>query len=293
MMLNYHRKILVLILCYLSTILYSCNILKFRRSDEYHIAATRKLGYKTEIKYYQVGKQRTRCLITGNPDGKNLLLLHGSPSSLSAWSALYADSAFMATFKIIAMDRPGYGYSNFGHVETSIAKQAEIIEAIIDSLKLSYTILLGSSYGGPVAALVAMNRPQQIEHLIFLSASVKPTAEKTYWISHLMTAPVIKYAFPRIFRMSSKEKFSHAEELDKIKNWDSIKSPTSIIHGDKDHLVYFSNAEFLKEKIPNSKLYIMKDKGHALIFSDPDYLKKMLWKVLLSKSAASNLNTSH
>jgi pimeloyl-ACP methyl ester carboxylesterase len=234
------------------------------------------------MKYFDVGEKRIRCLITGNPNGTNLLLLHGSPSSLSSWNALYTDSAFLTTFKIIAVDRPGYGYSNFGDVETSIAKQAEVIEAIIDSLDLSTTILLGASYGGPVAAQVAMHRPQQIEHLIFLSASVKPTAEKTFWISHLMTAPIIKYAFPAVFRMSSKEKLSHAKELEKIKNWDCIKSPTSIVHGDKDDLVFFSNAEFLKEKIPNSKLYVMKDKGHSLIFTDPDYLKKMLWVVIPS-----------
>lgn len=282
MVLSSHHKILVLILYCFSTVFNSCNILKLRRSDEYHISSTLKLGYKTEMKYFQVGKRRIRCLITGNPNGTNLLLLHGSPSSLSAWSALYADSAFMSTFRIIAVDRPGYGYSNFGHVEISIAKQAEIIEAIIDSLKLSTTILMGSSYGGPVAAQVAIHRPKQITHLIFLSASVKPNAEKTYWISHLMTAPIIKYAFPTVFRMSSKEKFSHAKELGKIKNWDSITSPTSIIHGDKDGLVYFSNAEFLKEKIQHSKLYIMKDKGHSLIFTESDYLKKKLWEVLVS-----------
>jgi len=188
----------------------------------------------------------------------------------------------MNTFKIIAIDRPGYGYSNFGHVEISITKQAEITEAIIDSLDLSTIILLGASYGGPVAAEVAMHRPQQIEHLIFLSASVKPGAEKTYWVSHLMTVPIIKYAFPSIFRMSSREKFSHAKELNGIKDWGYIKCRTSIIHGDKDKLVYFSNAEFLKEKIPNSKLYIMKGKGHSLIFTEPGYLKKMLWGVLQS-----------
>jgi pimeloyl-ACP methyl ester carboxylesterase len=95
-----------------------------------------------------------------------------------------------------------------------------------------------------------------------------------------MTAPVLKYTFPRVFRESSKEKFSHAKELEKIENWDSIKSPTSIIHGDKDKLVYFSNAEFLKKKIPNSKLYVMKDKGHSLIFAEPDSLKKVLWGIL-------------
>lgn len=277
-----HRKILVLILCCLTAIFYSCNLLKLRRSDKYHISTTLKLGYKIEMKYFHIGERRIRCLITGNPNGTNLLLLHGSPSSLSSWGALYADSAFMNTFKIIAVDRPGYGYSNFGDVEINIAKQAQIIEAIMDSLELSTTILLGASYGGPVAAEVAMHRSQQIKHLIFLSASVKPTAEKTFWISHLMTAPIIKYAFPAVFRMSSKEKLSHTKELDKVKNWDSIKSPTSIVHGDKDDLVYFSNAEFLKERIPHSKLYVMKNKGHSLMFTETDYLKKMLWVVLQS-----------
>ncbi|MCH5719571.1 alpha/beta fold hydrolase [Niabella hibiscisoli] len=245
-----------------------------RETDQYHIATNLKLGYTTEMKYFQVDKQKTRSLITGNPNGQNLLLIHGSPSSLSAWMPLYTDSAFMRTFRIIAVDRPGYGYSNFGHVETSIAKQAEIVEAVMDSLNLSTTILLGSSYGGPVAAQIAMQRPERVEHLILLSASVKPRAEKTFGISYLMTAPVIKYIFPAIFRMSSEEKFSHATELAKLKNWNQIKSRTSIIHGDQDRLVYFSNAEFLKENILESKLYVMKDKGHALMFTEPEYLKK-------------------
>lgn len=258
----------------------SCKSLKLRKSDEFHIATNLKLGYQTDVKYFQVGRQKIRCLITGNPHGNNLLLIHGSPSSLSSWVPLYSDTAFMQTFRMIAIDRPGYGYSNFGKVETSIAKQAELVEAVIDSLKLSATVLLGTSYGGPVAAQIAMQRPEKITHLVLLSASVKPTAEKTYGISHLMIAPVVKYLFPAIFRMSSEEKFSHATELALLKNWDSIKSPTSIIHGDQDRLVYFSNAEFLKEKIPHSKLYVMKDKGHALLFTDPEYLKKILWNAL-------------
>jgi len=251
--------------------------LKLRETDQYHISSNLKLGYKTEVKYFQVGTQKTRSLVTGNPNGPNLLLIHGSPSSLSAWKPLYTDTAFMETFRIIAVDRPGYGYSNFGHVETSITKQAEIVEAIMDSLNLSTTILLGTSYGGPVAAQIAMQRPNRVGHLILLSASVKPTAEKTFGISHLMTAPLIRYLFPAIFRMSSEEKFSHARELETLKNWNHIKSPTSIIHGDQDKLVYFSNAEFLKENIPGSKLYVMKDKGHALMFTEPEYLKGILW----------------
>ncbi|WP_114792711.1 alpha/beta hydrolase [Niabella yanshanensis] len=272
--------VLLLAVLLLSTGFCSCKSLKLRKSDEYHISANLKLGYPTQIKYFLVGKQKIRCLTTGNPDGKNLLLVHGSPSSLSSWMPLYADSAFMNAFKMIAVDRPGYGYSDFGKVETSIAKQAELVEAVMDSLKLSATILLGNSYGGPIAAQIAMRRPKKITHLVLLSASVKPTAEKTYGISHLMIAPVVKYLFPAIFRMSSEEKFSHAAELALLKNWDSIGSPTSIIHGDQDRLVYFSNAEFLKEKIPHSKLYVMEGKGHALMFTDPVYLKQILWNVL-------------
>lgn len=274
--------------CWLLTAFFGCKSLKLRKSDQYHIATNLKLGYQTQVKYFQIGAQKIRCLITGNPNGRDLLLIHGSPSSLSSWMPLYSDSAFMATFKMIAVDRPGYGYSDFGKVETSIVRQAEIVEAVIDSLRLPATILLGSSYGGPVAAQIAMRCPDKVAHLILLSASVKPAAEKTYGISHLMVAPLIKHIFPAIFRMSSEEKFSHATELAGLKNWNSIKSPTSIIHGDKDRLVYFSNAEFLKEKIPDSKLYVMKNKGHALMFTDADYIKALLWNVLMPDSTGSH-----
>ena len=46
---------LVLTVCFLSILFSSCKSLKLRKSDEFHIAANLKLGYHTDVKYFQVG----------------------------------------------------------------------------------------------------------------------------------------------------------------------------------------------------------------------------------------------
>lgn len=260
--------------------LHSCSYFQFRVSKVELATTMSPLGYKVEDRTLSVGNQELRYAITGNPNGQAFMLIHGSPSSLLGWKAIYTDTSFLSKYKLVLVDRPGYGYSDFGNIETDIQKQANVITKLIDTLKLDRLILLGSSYGGPVAAQIAMNIPHKIQHLLFVSSSVKPKAEKTYWISYPMTTPVVKYIFPAIFRMSSDEKLSHANQLLKIADWDKITSKTSVIHGDKDELIYFANATFLLSKIPQAKLYVMKNKGHAVIFSDQLYFKSFLKGVL-------------
>jgi pimeloyl-ACP methyl ester carboxylesterase len=60
-----------------------------------------------------------------------------------------------------------------------------------------------------------------------------------------------------------------------------IHQPTLIIHGTDDKEVPFSHAEFLHEKIPNSKFVPLEGFGHgSLLIEDFERVNNIIWKFI-------------
>jgi pimeloyl-ACP methyl ester carboxylesterase len=262
----------------------NCRILELRMSDKELKETVASLPVPFQIVHSRVNKRSVRYIKVGYDSLPKLICLHGSPSSLSAWRTIYTDTFFLRNYQVIAIDRPGYGYSDFGWAETDLQKQVSTLQVLIDSMTVKqHAILFGSSYGGPVAAQLAMNLPERISQLVLLSASVMPGREKTYWISYPMTFPVLKYLFPPTFVMSSEEKLVHRQQLETLNHWEKIKSDVLIIHGNRDGLVYYDNAEYARKKLIKArsvKTITMNGKGHSIIFSRPDFIKRILKQYL-------------
>ncbi len=96
-----------------------------------------------------------------------VLFIHGAPSSLSFFNEFFKDTALLNRAQLVAVDRPGYGYSDFGRVETSVVRQAELLQPLIDRYRNApYLMIVGSSYGGSVSARLAMNNPGRVDHVV-------------------------------------------------------------------------------------------------------------------------------
>jgi pimeloyl-ACP methyl ester carboxylesterase len=278
------RYVLLVIVLLAWTGFRNCKLLELRMSD-HEISETLLPEHVPYLIIRDTIHGRViRYLKVGNDSLPKLICLHGSPSSLTAWRTIYTDPGFQRRFQIIAIDRPGYGYSGFGKVETDIENEVSILQVLIDSFTLhKKAILIGSSYGGPVAAQIAMNMPDRFQQLVLLSAAVKPGSEKTYWASYAMIVPVIKNIFPPTLVMSSEEKLNHPRQLSGLVNWDKINMDVLLIHGNKDKLVYYDNAMYARGKLTHARrltMVTMNGKGHAIIFSRPDFIKKILMQYL-------------
>ena len=283
---KFRKRYVVLALFIVSILAFrNCRMLELRMSDKEIEETLLPVNVPSAIVHDTILQQPIRYIKVGYDSLPKLICLHGSPSSLSAWRTIYTDSAFLKLYQVIAIDRPGYGYSGFGRVETDLQKQVSILQVLVDSLtEQKKAILLGSSYGGPVAVQLSMNNPSRISQLILLSASLKPGSEKTYWISYPMTTPFLKYIFPPTFVMSSEEKLGHARQLETLTHWQNINTEVIIIHGNKDNLVYYDNALFARQQLINAskvKIVTMNGKGHSVIFSNPVFIKKILLDFLL------------
>lgn len=106
----------------------------------------------------------------GAPDGKPVLYFHGHPGSRLDWPGL-VDSSDVATeldVRVIALDRPGHGLSDFQPGRRILDWPDDVVE-LADSLGLVQFALLGISGGGPYAAACAYKIPARLTSTAIVS----------------------------------------------------------------------------------------------------------------------------
>lgn len=85
----------------------------------------------------------------GRPDGKPCFYFHGHPGSRLEAEVAH-EAAARAGVRVVALDRPGYGLSDFEQGRTILSWSRDI-EAVADLFGLERFAVLGASGGGPYA----------------------------------------------------------------------------------------------------------------------------------------------
>lgn len=279
---------IIALLCIMIT-LHAC--MTFRMSpkeidsffSKHHVHGTQheyKSGWR-DVHYVQAGDE-TKPLV---------LFVHGSPGSLSAFIDYLADTSLLSRALLVTVDRPGFGYSNFGSGEPSLQKQAATLKPILEKYKDNRPIVLvGHSLGGPLIARMAMDYPGLVDALVFVAASVDPDLEPSEtWFRAPLASPFLRWALPRSFRASNDELYHLKTELEEmVPLWDRIHCPSIVIQGKKDALVPAANADFLKRKLTQAPVsFVFKDDmNHFVPWSDPDLVKNAI-KQLLHQSVVA------
>ena len=114
----------------------------------------------------------------GNENAPPLILIHGFISSNLIWSDVLLPLA-MAGFRVIAPDLPGYGYSDKpSDGEYTIESQARAVLGLMGRLEIEKATIVGASYGGAVAATMALDYPQRVERLVLIGAVTNDEPKK-------------------------------------------------------------------------------------------------------------------
>ncbi|HET6891123.1 MAG TPA: alpha/beta hydrolase, partial [Pyrinomonadaceae bacterium] len=141
-------------------------------------------------RFVQVDGARMHYQEAGDVNAQPVVLLHGFASSTLVWSKVFLEIA-AAGFRVIAPDLVGYGYSakprGFGY---TIDSQARMIAGLLDELGLARVILVGSSYGGAVAATIALDYPERIEKLVLVGAVTNNNPTR-YMLMRLFRSPLV------------------------------------------------------------------------------------------------------
>jgi pimeloyl-ACP methyl ester carboxylesterase len=258
--------------------------------------------YSDHSRFVAVDGTRLHFQEFGDPAKPAIVLLHGYRSSAYVWRAsapMLADYGYRA----IAVDLVGFGYSGKPHwFEYSIQAQARVISRFMDVLGLGRATIVGSSYGGAVAAVLALDYAERVEKLVLADAVINDNL-KSHPILRLASIPGLGEAITPFLadsRTLLKSRMhntlalanhhlindervenilrpmraadAHHSLLATARNWHAnrieqdahlIRQPTLIIWGEDDTVTPVSDGYELHKSIGNSRFVVLRNCGHV------------------------------
>lgn len=207
-----------------------------------------------------------RWISTGNDSSSVLtLLFHGAPGSWRDFESYITDSTIISKTKIVVLDRPGYGSSDYGRAEPSIIKQQDIAHQIVDRYPQDSIIVIGYSYGGPVAGSYAARHPEKVKGILLLAPVIAPEGEKIFWFNHVLRWPIMSLILPEYINVANVEKLHHSQALQEIKDdWGKIKAPVIHMHCMDDWIApYHENTDWAQRQITKARYTLINWEGDS------------------------------
>jgi pimeloyl-ACP methyl ester carboxylesterase len=115
--------------------------------------------------------------------GHPVLFVHGQPGLAGDWDGVVDHLA--GDRRILAPDRPGYGRSG-GDATTMAANAAALADLLIERGAAPATVV-GHSYGGGIAVLLAARRPDLVSGLVLVSSVGR--ADSIGVVDHALALP--------------------------------------------------------------------------------------------------------
>lgn len=245
--------------------------------------------------------------------GTPLLLLHGIGQSSTAW--LRTIPAFSERYHMLALDLPGYGRSRIASATYTPAYFAAIVINFVERLGLTDVDAVGSSLGGLVSLLVALDRPELFRKIVlvdptgFTRPPVPPLDEALlallgFWLSLPRPAGLIRAGYAAGFFDASRvdeasvaeivQRSTHPETLQissrtlhEIVHFSrhlprfharlaTLKPSTLVVWGKNDPVLPVKDAETARRVLPAPRIEVLDRCGHLPHIESPARLSKLV-----------------
>lgn len=157
-------------------------------------------------------------------------------------------------YQVVAFDNRGVGQSGKPDIPYSIDMMADDTAGLLDALDIKQAHILGVSMGGRIAASLALRYPERVKSLILVSTTMKKR-DRTSWsrrrIDFMLKIPAIRGSNPYYAVVHQTEASRNYDCMDRL---GEIQVPTLILHGMKDKLVPYQQAEEMHNGIKGSKM---------------------------------------
>jgi pimeloyl-ACP methyl ester carboxylesterase len=242
--------------------------MSFRITDDYAKKQFHDKGLDITINNIAVGPNNIHYASAGRDDLPTLVFVHGTPGSWNAFIQYMQDKQLLQKFRVMSVDRPGFGYSDFGKV-VNLSAQSEILNKWIQKVDNGKPVyLIGHSLGGPLVLKMAVDNLKLYDGIVVISGSIDPEEEKPEKWRVLLYRTPLNYFLPGAFRPSNKELWYLKQDLRDLKTeLSKITIPVYFIHGDNDTWVPPGNVAYGKKMLGNASQIgeLMLPKGNHFI----------------------------
>ncbi len=240
-----------------------------------------------------------------------VLLLHGQPGSAHDWTLVQA--AIADRVQTIAIDRPGWdGKSAPG----GLGRSAEAAISALDALGEQQAVVVGLSFGGAVAAWLAVEHPERVAALMLVAPAANRASLQP--VDRLLALPVAGYAasagllagaglalgsgrirrrIERTFSLPEEYLRSASRRLRTPAAWEAfvveqrallrelpelearlgqIAAPTTVVVGTADTVVPLAASRQLSRQIPGAELIEIPGGHHVLAAEHPGRLAELI-----------------
>ena len=128
-----------------------------------------------------------------------------------------------------------------------------------------------------------MNNSSRVNHVVFVSSALGPGLERTYPISYLADSPLIRWMVSPLLRLANDEKLAHRKALEAILlDWPKIRSNITMLHGQRDDLVYRTNVSFAQHHLVNARVkqFLLPENRHDIVSTNASIRPDIILDIL-------------
>lgn len=199
-----------------------------------------------------------------------LLFIHGSPGDREAWSSYLATDSHDGLGARPAIDRPGFGGSTDAELMLNLRQQAALIAGLIPLGKRA--IVVGHSLRGPIAAWMAIDRPDLVCGAVSVAGSLAPSLEAPRWYNCAAQWQLVQWTLPDEMLKSDRDMTGLFTELTALdEGWKALKVPFVLMQGMSDQLVDPRTPDAVEVLAPSKSLQVRRDpgEGHFVFWEKP------------------------
>ncbi len=191
-----------------------------------------------------------------------IVVVTGTPSWSEFWAPVLAKVG--PDRQMIVADRPGFAQSEPVRAVTDIARQADALAPLLAGPDGQKVIVIGQSYGGPIATLLAARHPDKVKALVLMSAYFGERGPTIRRLDAL--GSMLRPALPRDMQNALAEITGQPKQLPQVRAaLASLSVPIVVLHGDKDTFIMPAAAERLaKAAGPRAQYMVAAGGDHFL-----------------------------
>lgn len=234
-----HPVVRMLVVAVTAAVLSGCatKVERFPTSADY------SAGTMTRTAVQAVGHPwKLSTLATPRAAPWKVVVITGTPSWSEFWAPVLA--ALPQQFSMTVVDRPGFALSEPQGVVGSISDQAEAMSALLEAAPGQKLILVGQSYGAPIATLMAARHPDRVQALVLMSPFYGERGATARRLTGL--GGMVRPMLPRDLKNSIAEVKGQPPQLPAARAaLTALTIPVVVLHGEADTFVPIASAKAL------------------------------------------------